>query len=148
MKAAVQCPNCGGFRTRSRTVFRNAASFKIIPNGQARARFFIGLGLAAVGALLSFILIAVGSWGVFLGIPLFFVTLGLTHVSFNRLNLQLDHTEFDCLLCEHTWLVRPGDPLPEIRVRPDLIQRGERKLRDEERRWQARIWWDELMRIR
>jgi hypothetical protein len=50
---------------------------------------------------------------------------------------------YACRLCGYQWQQKPGEVLP-IKVNPELIRRGEERLRqleEEERRWQEAAWW-------
>jgi hypothetical protein len=40
--------------------------------------------------------------------------------------------EYVCRLCNQVWIWKPGTPYPEVHVRPDLIAKGEKKLREEQ----------------
>ena len=41
--------------------------------------------------------------------------------------------EYACRLCKHIWKWKPGTPYPEIHLRPDLIDKGEKRLKEEQK---------------
>ena len=41
---------------------------------------------------------------------------------------------YKCDLCGYAWYWGPGHPLPSVNIRPDLIAKGEQRLREEEER--------------
>jgi hypothetical protein len=52
-------------------------------------------------------------------------------------------TRFNCRLCGYQWSHLPGEPYPEIHVRPDLIALGQRRLQDEEKqRFMSQGAWE------
>ena len=61
--------------------------------------------------------------------------LGLLIMLFKQFTKPKDGSlEYRCDLCGYQWQWKPGTPYPSIRVRPDLIAKGEQKLREEEER--------------
>ena len=58
--------------------------------------------------------------------------LGILIILYKKRNKPKDgSTSYKCHLCDYAWTWKPGTPSPEIHVRPDLIAKGEKKLRRE-----------------
>ena len=72
----------------------------------------------------------------FLDVGLIFLWgLGLLTMLYKQLTKPKDGShEYRCDLCGYQWHWKPGTPYPAVSVRPDLIAKGEQKLREEEQR--------------
>jgi hypothetical protein len=100
----MQCPNCGGFKVK---VSKPLSSIEKV-------------GLIMLWA--SIIVLTLGI-GILVLIPWL--------ISRRRSKGDLSW-RCNCQLCNHKWQWTPGQPLPEVTVRPDLIAAGEKRLRKEE----------------
>ncbi len=115
MTGQIQCPNCGGFKVdRPSEHWTNDPSCNI--------------------AFAVFILFAFPI-GTILGLWILYDTL------FKPAQKPSPY-HYICRLCGYEWEQKPGEVLP-INVNPDLIQKGEERLRqlEEEKRKRDDSWW-------
>lgn len=42
------------------------------------------------------------------------------------------YTEYRCDICGYEWKLKRGEVGPEVKIRPDLMHKGEQRLREEE----------------
>lgn len=145
MSNQVQCPNCGGYRVE--TV--NKADNKVTNREHTDFWFYILIGGGiSLAAAIIFV------WGIYdsfhrwrshpviaaeVVIPIVLTLIGLLamnagwrHSKADQKNLIL-HYYHTCWLCGYRWNRRADEPLPEVRIRPDLIAKGEQRLQEEAR---------------
>ena len=86
--------------------------------------------------LVGFVLAGLVLWivGLFITMPLYWI-LKSQETGDERIEYG-----YECELCDHEWLQRPGES-KNIRVRPDLIRRGEQRLRKQEEEDDDDWWW-------
>ena len=129
---AVQCPNCGGYKVDEETIRRN-------PKGGARDS--VGTFLLVIAVASLFLQGIVGEWIVWMSWGVFLLWFTLKYVS----TLSWPRVSYrTCKLCGYSWTHEPGQPGPEVHVRPDLIQKGMQKLEEEEkerRRQEEAAYW-------
>jgi len=132
----VQCPNCGGYRVSLE---------KTEGLNWSRGTEWVGtLWLPIIGFVVSAaMLICSGSWGhlepfdnlsCLIGIFLLWM---FTWWAWGKDKLQRDFStrkrySYQCLLCGYQWTWTSGEPMPKVNVRPDLIAKGEQRLREAE----------------
>lgn len=103
----VQCPNCGGFKTRKVREIRGASFWR-----------WFWTGVAAWG------------FGLLITMPIYLVQ------KIKQSGDPMYDYGYQCAICGYAWLQRPGETLPP-RVNPDLIRKGEARLRAEGEQRQA-----------
>jgi hypothetical protein len=124
----VQCPNCGGFRASRRTRFNYGCY------GCALPLFLIAGLLMCWGTgdvLLSGDLNQLSIPSIFAGVA-FILAAVLAAIVISISNWNYSRTHYKCLLCGYRWEQLAGQPAPEIHVRPDLIEMGTKRLKEEE----------------
>ena len=84
---------------------------------------------SAIGTTLTLMFVTVGLY-------IAFFPIWLLHIS------SSDPSKWTCKLCGYRWVQKPGEVLPTT-VRPDLIAKGEEKLREEERQRAAALYWQQ-----
>ncbi len=133
----VQCPNCGGYKIKVRDQGTGCALLWLIFGGWLFAAG--GLFLAAF-AFEGYGKTFLAGLGQCIG-GILLIALGIGPLIFARLATNANLLE--CELCGNKWDNRTVPPNAQIQVRPDLIQKGEQRLReDEERaRWAAAEMW-------
>lgn len=118
--AQVQCPNCGGYRVNWRGTYHEDSK-----GG------YHGLAWSPTekGWALFLILFTLG-----LGFILQAIVKGIIIARWKPKGAN--RWDWTCELCGYEWIVRKGQPAATIRVRPDLIAKGEERLRrhEEERK--------------
>jgi hypothetical protein len=124
MESQVQCPNCGGYRVASWAV----KEWPIVGSAYQ--------GVLILMVDLCFIVFAFAFYNNRNPGGLFWFFLITSFLLFSYALLcfftpAIGHT-FECLLCGKRWYLRLGEPSPGATVRPDLIARGEQRLREEE----------------
>ena len=149
----VQCPNCGGYRTE--TIRAEPIYGKLVPftDKEKRARWFgwflfggagipllllmscglAGLNLVGGGGLQgSITLFSLVCFPLFLALIwsgiLYFL---LFKLSKGTRPVEATIYHYACWLCGYKWNWHLGTPMPEVRVRPDLIAKGEQHLREQ-----------------
>jgi len=160
MSDQVQCPNCGGFRTR--TISKDS----IYAPGKTRPPT-LGVKLGRIGCILFTALVSSYiALGIFLtltlgryigptseegmrvfsvimfGIPLTVALLvGVAmwrRVMPSPMRVQGPFIgtmyNYECYLCGYKWSWRTGTPKPQVHLRPDLIAAGNQRLEEERRR--------------
>lgn len=124
----VQCPNCGGFdvwleggwlvdpQDTSTVVSRGPKRWEA---GDIIVLVFVGSMTFGVGALF---------WWIFMTSP----TQEMRHDRWldNTANLRA----YRCRLCSNEWQQLRGGAPPKVTIRPDLIAKGEARLRAEQQR--------------
>ncbi len=134
MESQVQCPNCGGYKV----------GYQYPGDDGCMTWTFL---LAGVGGLFSciFLTLLVIFEGIDLGnlaIAAFMGAGGALVLLIGIAALQPRHTHLlECHLCGYKWDTRSTPP---VTVRPELILKGEEKLRaeqEEERKRQEAMWW-------
>jgi rubredoxin len=139
MLGQVQCPNCGGYKTKVTNV-RSIGDFegvlsKKLPQPIGCLAFLVGLGLALgwqwwfCSALLSGDILMPLIAGVSLLVG---SILALRWLSSKYHEVAKEYS-YECHLCGYQWTWRTDEPKSRVTVRPDLIVRGEQKLEEEER---------------
>jgi len=137
MSNQVQCPNCGGYKTTSETT---PITQKVsLSSSQRKEQRKTGLTCLSLLVGFTFIIsLLVGDWGIFtliaamviVGVPIV-----LLIESFQRNPMTTKTVGYvyhsTCLICGFHWDWREGQEKPEVHVRPDLIARGEQRLREE-----------------
>lgn len=136
----TQCSNCGGFRASLLKKERVFSDYQPYTPKQRRTSIFIGLALTflllgcgtiwCLGvkgpdlvAILATTLMTILLW--------FFILAGIKAGDPKTIGVI---SSFECNLCGYLWTERPGQPKPVIQVRPDLIAKGEQRLREAEER--------------
>ena len=122
-----QCPNCGGYKTSS-TITKYLTQKTPIPMSNRIWKGVIALILILVS--LPFITKSFETvFGLFCGGLL--MLLWALFVSTNNKNIG-DSYRFTCSLCGYSWDWSQGQPVPKVKVNPDLIVKGALKLEQEE----------------
>jgi hypothetical protein len=149
MAEQVQCPNCGGFRVY---VSPRYSGPERIPNPEYKERspdpgwlaIFQAFGVLAlvvlpiIGILLiwSIGLIILIIWLVLLLIMMITVDGSSSkgpEPTIENPNRHITSYNNSCNLCGYAWTWRPGTPRLPVQHRPDLIQRGNALLEEQER---------------
>lgn len=138
----VQCPNCGGW-----DVGYDSGDPER-PKGLGGKILLIVVWWAPVLSVLSLYVLDV-FLGPFVGDNLALLLIGTTTGFFFLLLLvelmrrrafirshPRREPKYTCRLCKYQWTQNPGEPPPEVQVRPDLIRLGRQRLDEEERRRQ------------
>ena len=145
--AQVQCPNCGGYRVNEERVHTDPKTNRNVSESGGCGdwiRAFVA-GVAAffvIGGCIGGELFGVkttdasyGTWvyaTLFLSVALGIAALVITRRARRAALARADTTyNYYCLLCGYRWSWRPGTPLPNVQVRPELIAKGEQKLAEE-----------------
>lgn len=154
----IQCPNCGAYRVNEVIYLidpRTKREFNLHNNrmgclGAFSVVTLIASGVSGILLLLydpprqnSSAPITITGWGfLFLGFILLIALIMMSGIQHSRLQWKHVHKR-SCQICGYQWSWSPGDPEPEVRVNPMLIQMGAQKLEEEkleeERRRQM---WD------
>lgn len=149
----VRCPNCGGYRVADHIDRIETDSRKIVappsePFGfldfMAVLSILMIIGGIAFGILNPGFLIVTVIGILFLIIIWVFKRLIRSatgrdpddefkkkHAQFIAMTIE-QHT-YNCVLCGYHWSWAEGDARPDVTIRSDLIQKGEQRLREEER---------------
>ena len=130
----VQCPNCGGYKVGYQYEGdRGCASFVLL----------FGVPLVLMGGLAF----GLGHHLEGLAAALGAIVIGALLISVIAAAVWLDQPKQThlrkCILCGYEWDTRSS---PQVTVRPDLILKGEEKLRaeqEEERKRQEAMWWQQ-----
>jgi len=146
MANQVQCPNCGGYKVSfsQKDIFEKRAYSVYDPKN------WKGWHLVLIFLAIVLVLMAVGGESlrlfivVFCSVPLIlsliiFIPKLLWAIIFQKGQMRIKEKSgvlynFSCQLCGYKWEWSTGQPEPEIHVRPDLIAKGEQRLREEEER--------------
>jgi len=155
----VQCPNCGGYRVETETITVNRKTNKPFDFGCTFwfILIFAGIMPTLLGAIgwIAFLfgkppsyrdtnsqstLLCALPAGLFFLIP----TLLSIKSYFGADTFDVCHNT--CGYCNYTWTWKTGEPLPHVTLRPDLIEKGEQRLRDEYEARRARFMAEEAMR--
>lgn len=135
----AQCPNCGGYKVYTQVSFVNPKTgAKVEKLGAGYwalvalfgCGFLFGLALAAEGRLDSM------AGQMLLSSFLFLLFLGWIYIKFVRTD-KIERYDNHCLLCGYRWSRRADEPLPEVRVQPELIALGEQQLEEKRRQREA-----------
>jgi len=148
MANQVQCPNCGGYKTETRTTLVDRRSSKplLIQPQAAMWMIVFSVALCFSGFITLIVWKDQSPWlclgSAFLASIILFVLpvakYGLTSIilfvlSVNRTWSEAGYEVYHhrCYLCGYEWSRREDEPLPPVTVRPDLIAKGEQKLEEE-----------------
>lgn len=148
MSNQVQCQSCGGYKIDGKIVRIDPSTGQVIKlNGCGLVVITIMLYFGAVQALwfLIFFLASIISPGAEVGMgTILLIALSsifapfLVVIPFYRgqsatqkrgYNLYMYH----CNLCGYDWQWREGQTRPKVKVKPDLIAKGAKKLEEEEK---------------
>jgi hypothetical protein len=169
MSNQTQCPNCGGYKVHEKLIKIDPKTGK--SPELLKSRESLGCGFAFLMVLLYFFLLMVlsklydmifsGS-SVILGLIVlalpFLVIIPLyinqnanlnqakerAYDQFNQAEKRADkYFNFFCDLCGYKWEWREGTPLPKVKVQPDLIAAGSKRLEQEakarQERWEREV---------
>lgn len=145
MSNQVQCPNCGGYRVREVENVLGSGKWK----KAERTRAFIAWMAMAVPVIVIGALIVNSSpeelvpsitcGAILLAVPTFLVL--------NKTATRIIGKVHRCDLCGYIWRQLFDEPSPPVTIRPDLIAKGEQRLKEEEhQRYLQEAWWDEQQR--
>lgn len=150
--AQVQCPNCGGYKVNTETAILDSKGRMRFSCGGVVFLTFFGIGgiltgIVFLGMGLSPeknqppVCLPIGFLELLFGI--FFTVLLIYYIYSYFAASKVEEYHHTCLLCGYEWRRREGEPLPPVTVRPDLIAKGDQRLREEEAEEQARrtAWW-------
>ena len=136
MSTQVQCPNCGGCRVETVNKVDNKETNR--QHVDVWGSIFVwGLMFFFVGIICSSY--TASTWEPNYTTAIIFTSLGVLAiiVGWRRMNAErhklIAHYYHVCWLCGYRWNRRADEPLPEVSVRPDLIAKGEQRLREEAR---------------
>lgn len=129
----LQCPNCGGYKIGTPTELNC---------GCVSLCFLIG-GVTLFWSVPGFISVIGSPDNSFFKVILQSLFIGSALLIGGTAYLiwywNYSRTHHICLLCGYRWEYRAGQPAPEIHVRPDLMEKGARRLEDEEHQRQEEI---------
>ena len=159
----IQCPNCGGYRTEitGRQPVRAPGTTPTKGVKQIRvgclALLFGPFIIATAYTVVFFIYVALSSGltEVLLYAAIMFLILAVelavpllvwrSYASAPMVGAQIGTVyHYYCYICGYKWSWETGIPKPDIRIRPDLIAKGEQRLEEERRRQAeaaAAAWW-------
>ncbi|MBI1923217.1 hypothetical protein HYR99_03095 [Candidatus Poribacteria bacterium] len=144
--AQVQCPNCGGYKVTTYPSTYNRRTGKELQKfgcGFWAGMFFWGgvFGIyplfGGVGVLILLIMGKAPGLDIGMGIGLLVIGFTCTSLAgFWMIGSIREYFKADkitiyghaCSLCGYSWARREDEPLPEVRMRPDLIAMGEQRL--------------------
>ena len=148
MSDQVQCPNCGGYKTeeKDRTMTYGAP----IPSDESRKKGCHSLWLrSSVFLIIGAVILSMIYFAMFqqsnarlapLGLVVFLTgalfwsgVLWLMRFWYIRTSsrpVQEVVYSYYCWICGYRWNWRLGTPLPVVNVQPDLIAKGEQRLRE------------------
>lgn len=156
MSNQVQCPNCGGYRVTTQTIYNGDPSYESrAASKRGWASLFLGWGaLNALGFIpgLPFVVAVFGAldnMGVFFGIiiglcigvalPLWIGWTLRNAGDLSRATITRYH--HTCVIDGYQWDQRPGQPNPPCRAQSsDLLRKGAKKLEEEEEERRRRMW--------
>jgi hypothetical protein len=142
MANQVQCPNCGGYKTETRTTLVDRRSNKpLLIQPQAAMWMMLFSTILCCAGFQTLIVWNAGPkdqspWlclgSMFLASIILFV-LPVAKYGLNRTWSEAGYEVYHhrCYLCGYEWSRREDEPLPPVTVRPDLIAKGEQKLEEE-----------------
>lgn len=118
--AELQCPNCGGYKTGAKSMLVNLLALLLVLClpliGFVFAFFVVSRGLADFLSFgKSFSLWAV-RWAVIIAVPVF-LFLSMKYVA-TRCN------DYSCRICGYQWDKRNVSAGTQVRVKQDLIEKG------------------------
>lgn len=135
----IQCPNCGGFKTKSKKEDMKE-EMPITREDQRRVMAWLALitiiaflGVTAAQGVKQGTLAALIALVGFGFIYLYETDGGTRKVQ--KVGKGFLHT---CMLCGYKWWWNPGDPKPQVTVRPELIQKGAQRLEEEKEKERKR----------
>lgn len=144
MSDQLQCPNCGGFKTNDKVIHLDSTTRTPIQSMGSCGCLFVSF--LFLGGLVQIL----GPWAssskqngeianaVLIGTVVLLVVIYILsrHTINQRRALALKRHELECNLCGKQWRWDEGDPYPAVTVQPDLIAKGDERLRRiaEERR--------------
>lgn len=141
----VQCPNCGGYRVETTTsTFERKTGVATDFGG---SKLTVSLFFAALCVLGGYAAATYGASGfgspTFLDKMLAILSVGTgLFVAIYTTRLYIKNTRADkvtrfhntCALCGDKWTHQSDEPLPPVRVQPNLIAKGAQRLEEEEER--------------
>lgn len=162
MALQVQCPNCGGYRTSSSSSRVDQITRKRV-GGTGRGCLQTVLVIPAVFIITFAVVTAIGdlfvsivgtsniTLGTIMVVVVIVVTLIVSKIILNKFDdrrkIELSHSiityRSECSLCGYSWQWDEGKPRHALQVRPDLIQKGAKKLEDEAAAAAAAYYWQQ-----
>lgn len=145
MSDSVQCPNCGGYKTETRTVHVDKSSGRPLVIQWNTALWLMMLGGGLCFSSLLPLVIGNIDWSCTVGsifAAVLFLLIGSYGMNSTFKAVQVNHHR--CYLCGYEWSRREDEPLPQIKVSPDLIAKGQQLLEEQEeqqRQAQMADWW-------
>ena len=145
MTNQIQCPNCGGYKvTSSKTPLQQKVA---LSESERRTMKILGLiiflpmlGLSIFVCLAASIFVTGLDAGFYTFCTIITVAslAGLLGSLYQRnITKVVGHLHhFTCILCGYHWDWQEGQSWPKVHVDPDLIAKGEQRLKEEERRRQ------------
>lgn len=140
MSTQVQCPNCGGYRVESVNKVDNKETNR--QHVDVWGTLFVWGLIFLFGGILcpSFTELWTGGWDppnyttatILTSLGIVGIVVGWRRMNAERHSL-IAHYYHVCWLCGYRWNRRADEPLPEVSIRPDLIAKGEERLREEAR---------------
>jgi len=154
MSDQVQCPNCGGYKTeeKDRTMTYGAP----IPLDESRKKgchslwlrssVFLIIGVVIVSMIffadhqstMALFVLMIYLPGALLGSGVLWL-MRFWYMRTSSRPVEDVVYSYCCWICGYRWNWQSGTPLPVVNVRPDLIAKGEQRLRAEQEAYQDRV---------
>ncbi len=140
MSNQAQCPNCGGYKT-NQNVFQIDPTTGKQPSGgfslflKSIIVLFVVFGVLSIVTSEEFLTKAL-----IIAFPIFMVFAlwqGISNGKAKQRSYNL--YKYQCNLCGYKWEWQHGQPLPKVKVQPDLIAKGEKLLAEKQQQDMAAL---------
>lgn len=153
--AQVQCPNCGGYKVETKATVKidPESGHQVIEGAKSCLLLLFVFLLGPLGALFLFSAalasdqpisaVVFGALGIIGLVPTIIITAGIIKTikregGIKKGQKTVKKYYYACHLCGYEWSRREDEPLPPVTLRPDLILKGEQRLREEAEEWARR----------